>query len=688
MASVAIPMTVLTLTYVAVNVLVWAGLKDKQKTMGLRIAIGILYGILSILSTHFGVDYGNMMLNVRDLGPLSAGLFFDPVSGIIAGLIGGIERYIAGTYFGVASYTRIACSISTCLAGFLAAFLTIFIFKGRKPSLFYSLCIGSLIEVFHMYVVIITHRDDMIMACYIVEKCSVPMILFSGLGLAMTSLVIKLLCGEWYSPLEPVPEKELPVTHKFQVWLFLVTMLVFLMNFTISYSMQSQASLQSYEKIMYAASEEYTRLYGEVTANGDQSQLTHYNFTSEGHCFIIDSSGDWISDVGDSSYSEALPEIKAAIDSHNPGTFFTETIAGQKMYCKVDRLGDGADLIIMVPESEIYEARDREVYESLLSDILLFAVVYILISLLVEKIVVENLNRVNESLRKITGGDLDEEVNVYTSSEFASLSDDINITVETLKGYIKAAEQRIEQELLLAHSIQVSALPTNFDFHHQGFELYATMDPAREVGGDFYDYFFVDSDRVCLVIADVSGKGIPAALLMMKTKTTIRNLAETGKEPAEVMNRTNKELCVNNELGMFVTVWIGMINLTTGDMKCVDAGHEYPAVRRKDGDYMLLKRTHCPALGFMEEIEYTEYDLHLDSGDAIFVYTDGIPEGVNPELEQYGTWRMLYALNENKEGSERDILEAVKKDIDEFAGSADQFDDITMMGFRYKGTDA
>ena len=342
----------------------------------------------------------------------------------------------------------------------------------------------------------------------------------------------------------------------------------------------------------------------------------------------------------------------------------------------------------MVPESEIYEARDREVYESLLSDILLFAVVYILISLLVEKIVVENLNRVNESLRKITGGDLDEEVNVYTSSEFASLSDDINITVETLKGYIKAAEQRIEQELLLAHSIQVSALPTNFDFHHQGFELYATMDPAREVGGDFYDYFFVDSDRVCLVIADVSGKGIPAALLMMKTKTTIRNLAETGKEPAEVMNRTNKELCVNNELGMFVTVWIGMINLTTGDMKCVDAGHEYPAVRRKDGDYMLLKRNHCPALGFMEEIEYTEYDLHLDSGDAIFVYTDGIPEGVNPELEQYGTWRMLYALNENKEGSERDILEAVKKDIDEFAGSADQFDDITMMGFRYKGTDA
>jgi hypothetical protein len=196
----------------------------------------------------------------------------------------------------------------------------------------------------------------------------------------------------------------------------------------------------------------------------------------------------------------------------------------------------------MVPESEIYEARDREVYESLLSDILLFAVVYILISLLVEKIVVENLNRVNESLRKITGGDLDEEVNVYTSSEFASLSDDINITVETLKGYIKAAEQRIEQELLLAHSIQVSALPTNFDFHHQGFELYATMDPAREVGGDFYDYFFVDSDRVCLVIADVSGKGIPAALLMRGISAAVRGHT-TGCGRPSLARRKMKERC-------------------------------------------------------------------------------------------------------------------------------------------------
>jgi hypothetical protein len=191
--------------------------------------------------------------------------------------------------------------------------------------------------------------------------------------------------------------------------------------------------------------------------------------------------------------------------------------------------------------------------------------------------VVDNLIKVNESLNKITEGDLDEKVSVYNSSEFASLSDDINLTVDALKGYIEAAEKRIEQELMLARTIQASALPTNFDFNNDAFELYATMDPAKEVGGDFYDFFSVDSDRMALVMADVSGKGIPASLFMMRSKTTIRGLVERGLGPAAVLERVNNVLCAGNEASMFVTVWIGILDLRTGKVSAANAEPKNPA---------------------------------------------------------------------------------------------------------------
>ena len=321
----------------------------------------------------------------------------------------------------------------------------------------------------------------------------------------------------------------------------------------------------------------------------------------------------------------------------------------------------------------------------MLADILLLTIIYVLISLLVQGMVIDDLLEVTESLGKITLGDLEEKVNVYNSSEFASLSDDINLTVDVLKGYIDAAEKRIEQELLLAHNIQDSALPKNFRFSHTGFEIYATMDPAKEVGGDFYDFFFVDTDRIALVIADVSGHGIPAALLMMRSKTVIRSLAESGLNPAVVMEKVNEELCEGNDINMFVTVWMGIMDLKTGVMRCVNAGHEYPAIRHGSGLFETLKDTHRPPLGAMEDLTYEEYELQLEAGDVLYVYTDGVPESINTKEEQYGTDRMLITLNSNSGGSMAELLADVKADMDLFVGEAEQFDDITMMGFRYNG---
>ncbi len=274
---------------------------------------------------------------------------------------------------------------------------------------------------------------------------------------------------------------------------------------------------------------------------------------------------------------------------------------------------------------------------------------------------------------------------MYGSSEFTSLSDDINHTVCVLKSYIDAAEKRFEQELLLAKTIQDSSLPRKFDFNHKGFEVYATMDPAREVGGDFYDVFFVDTDKLALVMADVSGKGIPSALFMMRSKTALRGYAETGRTPEEICRRAGNELCVGNELSMFVTVWIAIVDLASGNVCYVNAGHEYPAIKRRNGNYKIFKDKHFPALGAMEDIQYREYEMHLDPGDCLFVYTDGVPEALNRAGEQYGLNRMISALNDCADRSMHDLLQSIREDVRKFAGNAEQFDDLTMMGFRYLG---
>ena len=677
-------MSAVTLIYVVLTVVLWKKTRDKQMTNLLKVAVGIVYGVMAILSTHFGIDYGDMMLNVRDLGPMSAGLFFDPVSGIIAGLIGGIERYIAGTYFNVGAFTRIACSISTCFAGFFAAFLQMFIFKGKRPSVAYAFFMGAVIEVFHMYIIFATHRNDMQMASFVVEICSVPMILFSGFGLALIALNIRVICGEWYNPLKPIPREEVPVSNRFQVWLFGVTAVVLALNFGFSFMMQTQSAMEGAKTDLQVAIIDIKDVYTRVAVRGGDKTKIRYHVGLMGTFHMFDEEGNCVAGSIDDGQSNNI--MLDLMDQHEPKEFFTAEVYGAESLCLYHTMEDsGIRLFVEMPLWDIYEDRNNQAIETMLADILLFTVVYVLISMLVQSIVVDNLILVNKSLGKITDGDLDEQVSVYDSLEFASLSNDINKMVFTLKGYIAAAERRLEQELLLAHNIQDASLPKEFTFAHDGFEVYATMHPAKQVGGDFYDFFFVDVNKIALVIADVSDKGIPAALFMMRSKSSIRSLAETGSGLTELFYKVNNELCEGNDINMFVTVWMGIMDLANGTMKCVNAGHEYPAIMRGDGDFELFKDKHFPPVGVIEDMKYTEYELQLKPGDCLYLYTDGVTDAINADEEQYGLDRMFRAVNDNKGVSMEELLTNVKVDIDVFAGDTPPFDDITMMGFRYKG---
>lgn len=688
-------MTLVTALYVLLTTLIWYRTKDKELKTTDRIIIGVIYGLCSILSTHFAIDYKHMLLNVRDLGPLSAGLFFDPVSGIIAGLIGGIERYIAGTWWGVGSYTRVACSVSTCLAGFLSAGMHVFIFKRKKPSAFYAFFMGAVMEVFHMYVVFITHREDMSMAFYVVKTCSPPMIIFSGIGLAVSSLILKALTGELWNPFERRNKEDISVTQRFQFWLFAVVFLVLMLNLVFEFQMQSQTARQDTRDELFRASayisDTYTSLkQAEVLQTGDPGNkklmsdvLDNYKVGTQGTFDIIAETGYIL--FGDHGQTGIAVSDLKKLRERPTGEIFKGNLFRVRSLCLTEQLPDGSTLLVQIPETEMYYSRDVEVYETAFADIILFAVIYVMIYLLVQEIVVNNLNLINASLDRITGGNLDEVVSVRNSSEFASLSDDINQTVTALKGYIEAAEKRIEQELEFARTIQDSSLPKTFTFPRKDFEIYATMDPAKEVGGDFYDFFFVDANRIALVIADVSGKGIPAALFMMRSKTAIRGFAESGYQPAEILRRANNSLCEGNDAEMFVTVWIGIIDLSTGKMSYANAGHEHPVIMREGGDYEYIKVKHSPALACMEDMKYREFELDLYPGDRLFVYTDGIPEAIDENVEQYGPDRLIAKLNNVKTKSMNNVLPAVRRDIADFVGDADQFDDITMLGFIFKG---
>ncbi len=251
---------------------------------------------------------------------------------------------------------------------------------------------------------------------------------------------------------------------------------------------------------------------------------------------------------------------------------------------------------------------------------------------------------------------------------------------------VVSERERIQAELLLAKSIQTSLLPHPFPLFpdRKEFDIYAMMDPAREVGGDFYDFFLIDDDHLCMVIADVSGKGIPAALFMTISKTILRNCAMQGQSASEILARTNTGLLQDNNTGMFVTAWLGILEISTGKFSCVNAGHEYPVIMRNGGRFEIFKDTHSFVLGGMEDMVYKEYSLQLGHGDRLFLYTDGVPEATDRDNQMYGTERMINALNINPGARPEDLLNTVRDDITAFVKEAEQFDDLTMVCMEFK----
>ena len=265
----------------------------------------------------------------------------------------------------------------------------------------------------------------------------------------------------------------------------------------------------------------------------------------------------------------------------------------------------------------------------------------------------------------------------------------VGLLIYCVLNVVQSRQQAVkESEAKLATKIQEDVIPRTFPAFPEKheFDLYASMTPAREVGGDFYDFFLTDDDHLALLIADVSGKGVPAALFMMVAKTLLKNQTVSAKmEPAKILETVNDQLCEGNEAMIFVTVWLGILEISTGRFRCANAGHEYPILKRDGEPYQIFKEPHGRPMGIMEGSTYQDYEIMMHQGDRLFVYTDGVPEAMAADKSMYGIDRAVEALNRNPDASPQQTVESVRADVDAFVGEADQFDDLTMLALEYRG---
>ena len=766
----------------------------KAKRWLKQMLYGLIFGVIAILGTECGIPINGAQVNCRDAAVLIAGLMFGAPAGIIAGVIGAVERWFAVAW-GVGSFTRVACTVSTFVAGVYAAALRKYMFEDKKPGWFISFAIGVVMEVFHLTMVFITNMQSPDEAMAVISACSIPMVLANGVSVMLAAIFLAMIAKD---RVKHDKENKARISQIIQRWLLLAVGFAFVVTsffvlrlqneiaenqvdtllslaisetsadisdasdeniLTITRNIGKELNSNSLSEIaekygvaeisivdengiiaestepeyigfdmasgrqsadflcLLSDTEEYVQSYGPITTdssierkyagikleNGflqagyDAEQFQtdidtevvgitkNRHVSKTGYILIIDSQGHLVS-APEGVTDESLLADGSKIGEVAPATTISMTMNGEEVFCRYG-VDEGYYIISVLPVDEAFQIRNVAMYVNTFMEILVFAVLFALIYMLIKRIVVNQIKDINHSLAKITGGDLNEVVDVRSNQEFASLSDDINRTVDTLKRYIDEASARIDAELEFAKNIQSSALPNVFPAFpkRKDFDIYASMTPAKEVGGDFYDFYMTGSNTLHCLIADVSGKGIPAAMFMMRAKTELKTLTEADIPLSDVFTTGNRELCDGNDAGMFVTAWQGSIDLENGLMQYANAGHNPPLVRHGDGRFEYLRARAGFVLAGMEGVKYKTQEHQLYPGDIVYLYTDGVTEATNSESVLYGEERLLNAINSREFDSMEELCKFIKSDVDSFVGDAPQFDDITMLAFKYIG---
>ena len=368
-------------------------------------------------------------------------------------------------------------------------------------------------------------------------------------------------------------------------------------------------------------------------------------------------------------------------------------------YAYMEKVGEhDIQIGLTYDKTDLLSSVSRNTVQGTVSAVTYLVILALVFMILVYYYVLHPLKTVQENIRLYTETKDSTMVaanltDVRPNNEIGQLSKDVTALAKEIDDHlheiesITAEKERVSTELAMATKIQTSMLPNIYPAYpdRREFDICANMDPAREVGGDFYNYFLIDTDHLFFTIADVSGKGVPAALFMMASTIMLANSAYTGRTPSQILTDTNNLLCYKNQEKMFVTVWVAILEISTGKLTMANAGHEYPLLKSTDGKFSQLRQKHGFVLGAMENMRYTDSVLMLKPGDSIFLYTDGVPDAVNTDMDMFGKDRILAALNEDPDAAPHAHLQRVKKAVEIFSVNADQFDDQTMLCIQYKG---
>ena len=710
---------------------------------GWQAIVGVVFGLIAIYGTEAGIPVNGAMMNVRDAAPLAAGLFFGGPAGIIAGLIGGAERWLA-VYWGVGAFTRVACTLGTMFAGVFAAALRKYVFTYHIPNLSFAFASGIVTEVLHLLLVFITNLDQSARAFAVVQACVLPMTLCVGLSAMLCSLSMLLLNRK---PLvTPVGERNVVRILHNRMLIAIVAAFFLTTGFTaIVQTSRSEAdtadllalSIQDVRNEVDAAPGTGTETGEAADDRGGQGEPHDPNASGAsgtpsasapgapsasasvpsvpsaasddlslqiedavrnrrvgqtGELVAVDASGTVVG-TRDGTSAESGTQLLADSESAGAGTLFTTMFADEECYALYQEV-QGYRIIALLPTAEANASRDAALLITALMEVLVFAALFLVIHAVAKLVVIRGVRRMTDQLHQITAGDLNVEVDVRDAKEFASLSRDINLTVEALKTSLATVQADLDK----AAEVQKNILPTitRVISDRSEFELSSSMEPAKEVGGDFYDFFMIDGDHLALVVADVSGKGIPAALFMMLSKTVLKMEALSNTDPAAVLLRVNADLSEKNDDFMFTTAWLGVLEISTGTLTYADAGHEKLAIFRNGAWELPRKQNGAVALavfapsdydGLPEKFHFRNHTLKLEPGDAVFQYTDGVTEATDADDELFGEERLLEALGAAPSASPGQVLPFVRERIAAFTAEAPQFDDITMLGLLYKGAE-
>ncbi len=486
----------------------------------------------------------------------------------------------------------------------------------------------------------------------------------------------------------PKRGEKIELSAAIQYWLLGSVLLAFFFTCFLNHKLQTQLAVREAEGSIRTAIQEVQRdIY--MSSSGVQGAIVDnspWRIGQTGNVLLCDEDLVLLNSAwAGSSITDTDTISGVDLSSQQMNTCFQAVVYDENAYCLLTH-DSGIYYIGYIPESEVMFYRQVSMYVTVFSEVLIFAGLFFMVYFITRHFVEDNLKKVNAGLDAISRGNLEEEVDVRSFREFDELSDDINFTVATLKKYIAEAEERNEKELQFAHAIQYSALPTELPIQ-EGFSIFGRMDTAKEVGGDFYDYYQLGEHHVGFMIADVSGKGIPAAMFMMAAKTIIKLLAEMGIPVAEIFRKANDKLCSNNSEEMFVTAWMGILDLRNGQIEFVNAGHNPPVLKHRDGSTEFFRSRPGLVLAGMPGFPYKSSTLQLQPGDIFVLYTDGITEDTNTKQELFGEERLLDIVkNAEEDISMETLCGRVKKAADDFAGEAPQFDDMTMLSIRWEGT--